>query len=60
MMTTHPTIQQLDAYSLGLLANQESAKVQRHLFDCLLCLERLIAIDTGTALGNLAVHATVH
>jgi hypothetical protein len=59
-MATHPTIQQLDAYSLGLLGSPESVRVQRHLFECLVCLERLIAIDNALPLRDAPVAPSIN
>ncbi len=46
-MAIHPTVLQLDAYSLGLLGEAQAARVRDHLFECATCLERFVAIDGG-------------
>ncbi|HLH18393.1 MAG TPA: zf-HC2 domain-containing protein [Bryobacteraceae bacterium] len=48
-MAIHPTVQQLDAYSLGLLGGAEAVRVREHLFECVACLERFVAIDDGAS-----------
>ncbi len=48
-MAIHPTVQQLDAYSLGLLGGAEAVRIREHLFDCVACLERFVAIDDGAS-----------
>ncbi len=48
-MAIHPTILQLDGYALGLLGEAEATRVRDHLFECVACLERFVAITDKAA-----------
>lgn len=47
MGTRHPAAGELDSLSLGLLKRADSCRLQRHLYKCASCLERLVAIETA-------------
>jgi hypothetical protein len=53
----HPTEDLLEEYSFGRVLEPALAPLEEHLLDCVLCQERLLAVDEYTALMKTGIVA---